>query len=45
MQAIREKRLEGSGGSRQEVRFCPITRCALWPYRLGKHPKAELHER
>jgi hypothetical protein len=41
IKAIREKCLECSCGSRQEVRFCPITRCALWPYRLGKRPKPE----
>jgi hypothetical protein len=42
IKAIREKCLECSGGSRQEVRYCPITRCALWPYRLGKRPAATL---
>ena len=23
----------------KEIRLCPITTCALWPYRMGKRPK------
>jgi hypothetical protein len=42
IKAIREKCLDCSGGSRQEVRLCPITRCALWPYRLGKRPASTM---
>lgn len=41
LQAIRAKCLDCSGGSRQEVRLCPITQCPLWPYRFGKRPQAE----
>lgn len=37
-QAIKEKCLDCSGGSRKEVERCPIKRCALYPYRLGKNP-------
>jgi hypothetical protein len=39
LQAVRAKCLDCSGGSRQEVRLCPITRCPLWPYRFGKRPE------
>ena len=33
--AMREKCLECCCGSKHEVKHCPITGCALWPYRLG----------
>lgn len=36
--AIRAKCVECSGGALSEVRECPITKCALWPYRLGSDP-------
>lgn len=43
IRAIRENCLECSGGSSSDVMHCPCdgvksTRCALWPYRLGKRP-------
>ena len=38
MRAIRAKCLECSGDSSKEVRFCPIKKCALYPYRFGKRP-------
>lgn len=34
-QAIREKCIDCSGGNKAEVRRCPATKCALWPYRMG----------
>lgn len=36
--AIRAKCVECSGGSLSEVRDCPITKCALWPFRQGEDP-------
>lgn len=34
--AIREKCLECQAGSKDRVKTCYLTDCALWPYRLGK---------
>lgn len=39
--AIREKCIDCCGGSRAEVRLCPSTKCALFPYRMGKVSKGE----
>ncbi len=36
--AIRAKCVECSGGALSEVRDCPITACALYPYRMGTDP-------
>jgi hypothetical protein len=41
MKAIRAKCLDCSCYQPKEIRECPITKCALWPYRLGKRPKKE----
>ena len=30
-----------SYGQPKEIRLCPITECALWPYRSGKRPITE----
>lgn len=38
LQRIREKCLECSAGSPQEVALCPIKDCPLYEYRLGKNP-------
>lgn len=38
MQAIRAKCLNCSGGRPREVRDCPVTDCALYPFRDGKNP-------
>ena len=38
VKAIRAKCLDCSNGSSNEVNLCPITRCPLYPYRLGKNP-------
>ncbi len=37
MKAIRAKCLDCNGTS-NEVKLCPCTDCALWPFRLGKNP-------
>lgn len=38
VKAIRSKCLECSCGSSNEVKLCPITDCALYPFRFGKNP-------
>ena len=38
VKAIREKCLECSNGSVREVELCPVTGCALYPFRFGKNP-------
>ena len=38
VQAIRQKCLDCSGGSSHEVKHCPLTRCTLHPFRLGRNP-------
>ena len=38
LKAMRRKCLDCCCGSPQEVSLCPVKDCALWPYRLGKHP-------
>ena len=38
VKAIKQKCLDCSGWSRQEVELCPLTECALYPFRLGKNP-------
>lgn len=35
--AIREKCLDCCG-SANEVKACPVTECALYPFRFGKNP-------
>jgi hypothetical protein len=39
IKAMRKKCLDCCCGSPQEVKLCPVRDCALYPYRLGKHPK------
>lgn len=41
IKAIRAKCIECCCGSKQEVRMCTIEDCTLFPYRMGKRPKAE----
>lgn len=36
--AIRAKCIECSGGSVKEVNECPVTACALYPFRMGENP-------
>ena len=38
IKSIREKCIDCSGGQLKEVRLCPVTDCALYPYRMGKRP-------
>ena len=38
VKAIKMKCLDCSGDSLDEVRQCPITSCALYPFRMGKNP-------
>jgi len=37
MKAIRAKCLD-CNYTANEVKLCPCTNCALWPFRLGKNP-------
>lgn len=45
IQAIREKCKDCTCDQHREIRECPITTCALWPYRMGKRPTKEDLER
>ena len=36
--AIRAKCLDCSSGSDGEIRKCPVTNCALYPFRMGRRP-------
>lgn len=38
VKAIRAKCLDCCNGSFTEVKLCPVTRCALYLYRLGRRP-------
>jgi hypothetical protein len=40
LKVIREKCIDCSGDSLAELRYCPVTRCALHPYRMGRDPFA-----
>jgi hypothetical protein len=47
VKAMREKCLDCMCGSSAEVKECPSTGCALYPFRFGKNPyrtKRELTE-
>ena len=37
--AIRRRCLDCSGYLLREVRNCHLTRCGLWPFRLGRDPE------
>ena len=39
--AIRLKCIDCCGGNMAEVRKCPVERCSLWRYRMGKEIKSE----
>jgi hypothetical protein len=39
--AIRAKCLECSCDSDAEIRKCPVTYCALYPFRMGKRPSSK----
>lgn len=34
--AVRGKCIECSGGAKEEVKYCPIETCYLWPFREEK---------
>lgn len=36
--AIKEKCMDCCCWQRDEVMLCPVTKCALWPYRFGSNP-------
>lgn len=38
LKAIRDKCYDCSCGSSTEIKLCPITNCALYPFRFGKNP-------
>ena len=38
IKSIREKCVDCSCGSHKEIRLCPVTDCALYPYRMGRRP-------
>lgn len=38
VRAIKDKCLDCSGGSHNEVTLCAIKDCALWPFRKGRNP-------
>lgn len=38
--AIRAKCMDCGGGMYKEVSLCPVVACPIWPYRMGKRPKA-----
>jgi len=38
LRAIRQYCLWCCNGQRNEVKLCPSTNCAIWPYRFGKRP-------
>ena len=40
MKAIRLKCLDCVWQQEKLIRECPIMTCALWPYRMGRYPKA-----
>jgi len=38
IKSIREKCVDCCCGSHKEIRLCPVTDCALYPYRMGRRP-------
>lgn len=44
IQAIRAKCLDCCCGQVNEVKLCPATGCALYPFRLGKNPNIKQRE-
>lgn len=41
IKAIRAYCIECSGGMTKEVKLCPVEKCPLYPYRMGKRPTAD----
>ena len=44
IKAIREKCKDCMCDQLNEIKLCPITDCALYPYRLGKNPNIKKRE-
>ena len=44
IKAIRAKCIDCSCGELREIRECPITKCPIWPYRMGKRPKEDTED-
>jgi hypothetical protein len=44
VKAIRAKCLDCSCGSTAEIKDCPVTECALYPFRMGKNPYRQRRE-
>lgn len=44
VKAIRAFCLECSNGSTAEVKDCPVFRCPLYPFRMGKNPYRQRRE-
>jgi len=42
LKAIRAHCIECSGGEKKEVKECPMERCPLYPYRMGKRPQKDV---
>jgi hypothetical protein len=40
LRAIRLKCLDCTYGQEAHIRDCTLTSCPLWPYRMGRYPKA-----
>lgn len=38
LKAIRAKCIDCCCGDRQEIKYCTVEKCALYPYRMGKNP-------
>lgn len=43
VKAIRAKCIECCAGQIYEVKHCTVTKCALYPYRMGHRPKKDLN--
>ena len=41
LKAIRAKCMDCCCGQAKEVRLCPEINCPIYPYRMGRRPKAE----
>ncbi len=41
IKSIRAHCLDCCGGSPQEVRLCPVEKCPLYPYRMGRRPQRD----
>ena len=44
VKAIRAFCLECSSGHVSEVKFCPMEKCPLYPFRMGKNPYRQRRE-